>query len=55
VLLREEGAEAVLEGAVAGAVEVGLRIIIETRRNLVLRQLQPPSTLIIGAALKTTL
>jgi len=39
VLLREEGAEAVLKGAVAGAVEVYLRIIIKTRKNPVTRRL----------------
>ena len=39
VLLREEGPKAVLEGAIAGAVEVCLRITIKIRRNLVTRRL----------------
>jgi len=55
VLLREEGAEAVLEGTVAKAVEVHLCIIIKTGRNLVIRRLQLLLMLIIDAALKTTL
>jgi len=55
VLLREKGPEAVLEGAVAGAVEVCLYTIIKTRRNLVTRRLQLLLTLVIDTALKTTL
>ena len=42
MLLREEEAEAVLEGAVARAVEVYFCIILKIRRNLVTRRLQLP-------------